>query len=110
MDKVQLRNRTLCNLKEKIIYKEIEMEIKQIENIVEKTNAIFSTISFIIFFQPFRSYKALGLSLIIISTGLILKHFLNIFSSKKIIGNVFIIIFLIAILLLGILTLTGGLK
>lgn len=56
------------------------------------------------------SYKAVGLSLIIISTGLIIKHFFNIFSSKKVIGNVFIIIFLIAILLLGILTLTGGLE
>ena len=83
MDKVQLRNRTLCNLK---------------------------IISFIIFFQPFRSYKAVGLSLIIISTGLILKHFLNIFGSKKVIKNIFIIIFLIAILLLGISALTGGLK
>lgn len=86
------------------------MEIKKIENIIEKTNAIFSIISLIIFFPPFRSYKAVGLSLIIISTGLVVKHFLNIFSSKKVIGNVFIIIFLIAILLLGILTLTGGLE
>lgn len=86
------------------------MEIKKIENIIEKTNAIFSIISFIIFFPPFRSYKAVGLSLIIISIGLILKHFLNIFSSKKVIKNIFIIIFLIAILPLGISALTGGLK
>jgi hypothetical protein len=86
------------------------MEIKQIENMVEKINLFFSIISLIIFLPPFQSYKAVGLSLIIISTGLIIKHFLNIFSSKKIIGNVLIIIFLIAILPLGILTLTGGLK
>lgn len=86
------------------------MEIKQIENIVEKINLFFSIISLIIFLPPFRTYKAVGLSLIIISTGLVTKHFLNIFSSKKIIGNVLIIIFLIAILPLGILTLTGGLK
>lgn len=86
------------------------MEIKKIENIIEKTNTIFSIISFIIFFPPFRSYKAVGLSLIIISTGLIIKHFLNILSSKKIFGNVFIIIFLIAILPLGISALTGGLE
>lgn len=86
------------------------MEIKQIENIVEKTNAIFSIISLIIFLPPFRSYKAVGLSLIIISTGLIVKHFLNIFSSKKIIGNVFIIIFLIALLPFGIAALMGGLE
>lgn len=86
------------------------MEIKQIENMVEKINLFFSIISLIIFLPPFRSYKAVALSLIIISTGLVTKHFLNIFSSKKIIGNVLIIIFLIAILPLGILTLTGGLK
>ena len=86
------------------------MEIKQIENIVEKTNAIFSIISLIIFLPPFRSYKAVGLSLIIISTGLIVKHFLNIFSSKKIIGNVLIIIFLIALLPFGIAALMGGLE
>lgn len=86
------------------------MEIKQIENMVEKINLFFSIISLIIFLPPFRSYKAVALSLIIISIGLVTKHFLNIFSSKKIIGNVLIIIFLIAILPLGILTLTGGLK
>lgn len=86
------------------------MKIKQIENMVEKINLFFSIISLIIFLSPFRTYKAVGLSLIIISTGLIIKHFLNIFSSKKIIGNVFIIIFLFAVLLLGIVTLTGGLK
>ena len=86
------------------------MEIKQIENMVEKINLFFSIISLIIFLPPFRTYKAVGLSLIIISTGLVTKHFLNIFSSKKIIGNVLNIIFLIAILPLGILTLTGGLK
>lgn len=60
------------------------MEIKQIENMVEKINLFFSIISLIIFLPPFRSYKAVGLSLIIISTGLITKHFLNIFSSKKV--------------------------
>ena len=86
------------------------MEIKKIENIIEKTNAIFSIISLIIFFPPFRSYKAVGLSLIIISTGLIIKHFLNIFSSKKVIKNIFIIIFLIAILPFGIAALMGGLE
>ena len=86
------------------------MEIKQIENMVEKINLFFSIISLIIFLTPFRTYKAVALSLIIISTGLIIKHFLNIFSSKKIIGNVFIIIFLFAVLLLGIVTLTGGLE
>lgn len=86
------------------------MEIKQIENMVEKINLFFSIISLIIFLTPFRTYKAVALSLIIISTGLIIKHFLNIFSSKKVIKNIFIIIFLIAILPLGILTLTGGLK
>lgn len=86
------------------------MEIKKIENIIEKTNAIFSIISLIIFFPPFRSYKAVGLSLIIISTGLIVKHFLNIFSSKKVIKNIFIIIFLIAILPFGIAALMWGLE
>lgn len=86
------------------------MKIKQIENMVEKINLFFSIISLIIFLPPFRSYKAVGLSLIIISTGLIVKHFLNIFSSKKVIKNISIIIFLIAILPLGILTLIGGLK
>lgn len=86
------------------------MEIKQIENMVEKINLFFSIISLIIFLSPFRTYKAVGLSLIIISTGLIIKHFLNIFSSKKVIKNIFIIIFLIAILPLGISALTGGLE
>ena len=86
------------------------MKIEKIENIIEKTNAIFSIISLIIFFPPFRSYKAVGISFIIISTGLIVKYFLNIFTSKKIIKNIFIIIFLIAILPLGISALTGGLK
>lgn len=86
------------------------MEIKQIENIVEKINLFFSIISLIIFLLPFRSYKAVGLSLIIIFTGLIVKHFLNIFSSKKVIKNIFIIIFLIAILPLGIVALMGGLE
>ena len=86
------------------------MEIKQIENMVEKINLFFLIISLIIFLPPFRSYKAVGLSLIIISTGLITKHFLNIFSSKKIIGNVLIIIFLIALLPFGIVALMGGLK
>lgn len=86
------------------------MEIKQIENMVEKINLFFSIISLFIFLPPFRSYKAVGLSFIIISTGLIIKHFLNIFSSKKVIKNIFIIIFLIAILPLGISALTGGLE
>ena len=86
------------------------MEIKQIENMVEKINLFFSIISLIIFLTPFRTYKAVALSLIIISTGLIIKHFLNIFSSKKIIGNVLIIIFLIALLPFGIAALMGGLE
>lgn len=86
------------------------MEIKKIENIVEKINLFFSIISLIIFLPPFRTYKAVGLSLIIISTGLIIKHFLNIFSSKKVIKNIFIIIFLIAILPFGIVALMGGLE
>lgn len=86
------------------------MEIKQIENIAEKINLFFSIISLIIFLPPFRTYKVVGLSFIIISTGLIVKHFLNIFSSKKITGNVLVIIFLIALLPFGIVALMGGLE
>lgn len=104
MDKIQLHNRTLCNLKEKIIYKEIEMEIKQIERTIETITTVISIASFsaYLFPTPQREMILSLLALIIVPIGMIVNTVIKAFNTENWRG--FILQMLILILELAIMS------